>query len=152
MSNYSSDLFWELTRNRSSYIVKRGHGTSKVIFSKEPLNLTNKHTRKQSGLVNEQAIGIQPGTERGVSVVITKTSHEKNGNKPAALSNKVELKKHNRKVYGTIVNSTTKHYYRPDLRQDAVSRASAILYSQRAKKPTPEKKPRGSKAKKAAEA
>jgi hypothetical protein len=50
-------------------------------------------------------------------IVITKTSNEKNGNKPAALFNNVELKKHNRKVYGAIVNSTTKHYYRPDLRQ-----------------------------------
>lgn len=36
--------------------------------------------------------------------------------------------------------------------QDAVSRASAILYSQRAKKATPEHKLRGGKARKAAAA
>lgn len=49
--------------------------------------------------------------------VITKTSQEKNSHKPASLFNKVELKKTNRKIYGSIVNSTAKHYYRPDLRQ-----------------------------------
>ena len=50
-------------------------------------------------------------------LVITKTNSEKNGSKPAALFQKVELKKHNRKVYGSIVNSTAKHPYRPELRQ-----------------------------------
>jgi len=150
MSNYSPDLFWELTRNNSSFIVKRGSGSSRVVFSKEPMNLTNKHTRKQSGLVNEKAIGVQPAAGGGV-VLVTKTGHEKNGSKPTSLFNQVELKKTNRKVYSAIVNSTAKHYYRPDLRADAVSRASAILASQKTKKPTPEKF-RGSKARKAAEA
>ena len=49
--------------------------------------------------------------------VITKTSSKKNANKPSTLFQKVELKKHNRKVYGSIANATAKHLYRPDLRQ-----------------------------------
>ncbi len=44
-----------------------------------------------------------------------------------------------------------KNSYRSDLNQDAVARASAIKYSQKPKKDTPEKKPRGLKARKAAE-
>jgi large subunit ribosomal protein L28e len=52
------------------------------------------------------------------------------------------------RTFVSIVNSTTKRNYRPDLRQDAVARASAIRKSQRtvkkADKPT---KTRGSKAK-----
>jgi len=53
--------------------------------------------------------------------------------------------------YATIVSSTAKKGYRPDLRQAAVARASALIKSQRSppkdKAPT---KPRGVKAKKAA--
>ncbi len=41
-----------------------------------------------------------------------------------------------------------KKSYRSDLNKDAVARASAIKDSQRVKKETPEKKLRGSKAKK----
>ena len=50
------------------------------------------------------------------------------------------------RTYKGIVNHTTKQGYRPDLRQEAVGRASAILLSQRPKKDLPEKKPRGGKA------
>jgi hypothetical protein len=55
------------------------------------------------------------------------------------------------RTFTGIVNSTTKRNYRPDLRQDAVARASAIRKSQRAvkadNKPT---KTRGAKARAAA--
>lgn len=52
--NVSSDLLWAITRNNSSFIVKRGVGNGRVIFSREPLNLVNKHSHKYSGLVNEK--------------------------------------------------------------------------------------------------
>lgn len=55
------------------------------------------------------------------------------------------------RVYKGIVNYTAKQGYRPDLRAEAVARASAIRQSQQAKKDVPEKKPRGAKARKAAE-
>merc|ERR1712093_346548 len=57
-----------------------------------------------------------------------------------------------RKTYKAIVSSTAKSGYRPDLRAPAVARASAIRFSQRPKKDTPEAKVRGAKAKKAAAA
>lgn len=55
------------------------------------------------------------------------------------------------RVYKGIVNYTAKQGYRADLRQEAVARASAIRQSSQPKKDVPEKKVRGSKAKKAAE-
>jgi large subunit ribosomal protein L28e len=53
------------------------------------------------------------------------------------------------RIYKGIANQTAKNNYRPDLRGPAVSRASAIQSSQKAKKETPEKKLRGAKARKA---
>lgn len=52
----------------------------------------------------------------------------------------------NYRTYKGIVNSTAKHYYRPDLRKAAVARASAIKLSQRVKKEKAASKPRGKKA------
>jgi large subunit ribosomal protein L28e len=54
------------------------------------------------------------------------------------------------RTFTAIVNSTTKRNYRPDLRQDAVARASAIRKSQRAVKADKPTKLRGAKAEKAA--
>ena len=57
-----------------------------------------------------------------------------------------------RKTYRGIAANTAKRGYRADLRAEAVSRASAICNSQRTKKDMKEKKPRGAKARKAADA
>lgn len=54
------------------------------------------------------------------------------------------------RTYVAIVNGVVKSGYRSDLRAAAVARASAIRQSQTPKKDAPEKKLRGSKAKKAA--
>jgi len=50
------------------------------------------------------------------------------------------------RTYRTVVNSTAKKGYRPDLRQAAVARTSAIHDSQRTKKEKEPSKPRGKKA------
>jgi large subunit ribosomal protein L28e len=50
------------------------------------------------------------------------------------------------RTYSAIVNSTTKRGYRPDLRKDAVARASALRKSQ---KPVKEDKPTKVRGKKA---
>lgn len=52
--------------------------------------------------------------------------------------------------YKAVANQTAKNGYRPDLREAAVSRVSAIRQSQLPVKPEPEPKVRGNKAKKAA--
>ncbi|KAI9785012.1 MAG: hypothetical protein M1839_001209 [Geoglossum umbratile] len=151
MSNISADLIWEVTRNHNSYLVKRrtGGGTQ---FSRDPFNLTNKHSRKYGGFVNQQAIGIQPGEKGGV-VLTTKKQHTTTSHTPASSVNQTSWgpNKSERKTYAGIVGHTAKRGYRPDLRHEAVARASAIRQSQRPKKDSPEKKPRGAKAKKIAE-
>ena len=45
-SIHSSELQWQLLRTSHSFLVKRGGHT----FSSEPLNLTNQHSAKFSGL------------------------------------------------------------------------------------------------------
>lgn len=57
-----------------------------------------------------------------------------------------------RKVFKGVVNSTAKKGYRPDLRAEAVARASAVKKSQgENKKDVPPAKLRGAKARKARE-
>jgi len=82
------------------------------------------------------------------------TKKQKHTQKPGAAAHKTTFggNKTTRKTYKAIVSSTAKSGYRPDLRAPAVARASAIRFSQRPKKDTPEAKVRGAKAKKAAAA
>jgi len=56
------------------------------------------------------------------------------------------------RTYSAIVNSTTKRSYRPDLRREAVARASAIRKSQKPVKDDKPAKLRGAKAKAATSA
>ncbi len=43
--------------HRNAYLVKRSQAGG-VQFSRDPLNLVNKHSRKHAGFVNAKAIGI----------------------------------------------------------------------------------------------
>lgn len=54
------------------------------------------------------------------------------------------------RTYKNVANYVARGGYRPDLRQAAIARASAVFKSQRPVKADPEKKLRGNAAKKAA--
>ncbi|KAL8694511.1 MAG: hypothetical protein Q9218_000841 [Villophora microphyllina] len=101
-------------------------------------------------LSHSQAVGIQPAENGGVALVTKRTKHQ---NRPAANKNVVTwtATKSGPRVYKGIVNYTAKQNYRADLRREAVARASAIRQAARDKKDKPEKKPRGLKAKVAAQ-
>ncbi|MCJ1419387.1 hypothetical protein MMC32_005742 [Xylographa parallela] len=146
--NVSADLIWEIARTNNAFLVKRRSGGG-VQFSRDPFNLVNKHSRKHAGFVNDKAVGILPGTKGGLTLSTKKTKHS---NRPIANINEVKFgaDKSGPKVYKNIVNVIAKQGYRPDLRRDAVARASAIKMSSRPVKETPEQKARGAKAKKAA--
>ncbi|KAL9613737.1 MAG: hypothetical protein Q9167_001751 [Letrouitia subvulpina] len=148
-NNVSSDLLWEICRPYNAYLVKNKTGGGSQ-FSKDPLNLLNKHSRKHSGFVNNKAVGVQSADNGGLTLITKKTKQQ---NRPSASSNKVTWAGNpsGPKIYKGIVNYTAKQNYRADLRQEAVARASAVRQSQRTKKDIPEKKLRGSKAKAAAE-
>ncbi|KAJ5504684.1 hypothetical protein N7463_007558 [Penicillium fimorum] len=139
-SNISNDLIWQITRNQNSYLVNRNSGGG-FQFSRDPLNLVNKHSYK--------AVGVQ-ATENGVAVTTKKPS---NPNQPG--QNLVTVtygpKTSTRKIYKGVADRTAKNNYRADLREEAVARVSAVRRSQLPKKDTPAKKARGSKANKAEE-
>jgi len=144
----SPDLLWEVTRSNNAFLVKRKQSGG-VQFSRDPLNLTNQHSRKYAGYVNPQAIGIQPDDN---TVTLT-TKLPKQAHRPSKThqTSSFSASTPSRKLYKSIVSSTAKKGYRPDLRAAAVSRASAIRQSQRDNKKSYANKPRGAKAKAAAE-
>ncbi|RKF56480.1 putative 60S ribosomal protein L28e [Golovinomyces cichoracearum] len=154
MSHYSSqvsaDLIWEVVRPQNSFLVKRA-SSGGVQLSRDPLNLKNIHSRKYAGFVNDKvcAVGIVPG-DAGAGGVTLITKKPKNAQRPASASYSTTFgsSKSTRKTYKGIVNTTVRSMYRSDLRAEAVARASAIRRSQRPKRDLPEKKLRGSKARK----
>lgn len=122
----SADLQWMILRNNSCFLL-RNQGTT---FTKEPLNLTGRHTFKCSGLVNKKAIGVT-ADPTGKGVVLT-TKKTKYANKPSKNKTKVALASNSRRSIKTIKNLCGKNFYRQDLEDAAVRRACAILRSQRA--------------------
>ncbi|KAG9230333.1 60S ribosomal protein L28 [Amylocarpus encephaloides] len=149
-SQVSADLIWEVTRNQNAFLVKRAQSGG-IRFSRDPMNLTNIHSRKHAGYTNNKAVGVSEGTGKSKGVVLT-TKKVKSAQQPGSGSIVVPLsgQKSTRKTYKTIASNVAKSGYRADLRADAVARASAIRKSQTPKKPVPEAKLRGLKAKKAA--
>ncbi|CZR58981.1 related to ribosomal protein L28 [Phialocephala subalpina] len=149
-SQVSADLIWEIVRPSNAFLVKRA-SSGGVQFSRDPFNLTNLHSRKYAGFVNDKAVGVVPAEsgKGGVTLITKKAKHPQ---RPAGAVHKTTFgaNKTTRKTYKGIVSSTAKSGYRSDLRLEAVARASAIRQSQTPKKDAPEKKLRGSKAKKAA--
>ncbi|OQE13145.1 hypothetical protein PENFLA_c053G06774 [Penicillium flavigenum] len=147
-SNISNDLVWQITRNQNAFLVNRNSGGG-FQFSRDPLNLLNKHSYKYAGYANNKAVGVQ-ATENGVAVTTKKPS---NPQQPA--QNVVTVtygpSTSNRKIYKGVADKTAKNNYRADLREEAVARVSAVRRSQLPKKDTPAQKPRGAKARKAEE-
>ncbi|KAH8733183.1 ribosomal L28e protein family-domain-containing protein [Phaeosphaeriaceae sp. PMI808] len=142
----SGDLAWEITKGHSATLVKRANG---VQFSRDPLNLRNKYSRKNEGQIANKAIGIIPGKEGGVTLLVKKSDKH---HQPATSIQTTTFgpQRSTRKTFASIVSSTTKRNYRPDLRKDAVARASAIRKSQKTPKADKATKTRGAKAKAAA--
>ncbi|KOS39688.1 hypothetical protein ACN38_g9464 [Penicillium nordicum] len=147
-SNISNDLVWQITRNQNSFLVNRNSGGG-FQFSRDPMNLLNKHSYKYAGYANNKAVGVQ-ATENGVAVTTKKPS---NPQQPA--QNVVTVtygpSTSTRKIYKGVADKTAKNSYRADLREEAVARVSAVRRSQLPKKDTPAQKPRGAKALKAEE-
>ncbi|KAA8643185.1 60S ribosomal protein L28 [Aspergillus tanneri] len=148
-SNVSSDLVWQITRTQNAFLVKRNNGGGSQ-FSRDPLNLQNKHSFKYAGYANTKAIGVQPTEDGGVAAITKKP-----GNPQQPAKNVVTVnygpKTSNRKIYKGVAEKSAKSGYRADLRQDAVARVSAIRRTQKPKKDTPPRKPRGAQARNAAE-
>ncbi|CAN8097471.1 unnamed protein product [Discula destructiva] len=146
LPNVSSDLVWEIVRNNNSFLVKRKQSGG-VQFSRDPLNLLNKNTRTHAGFVNNKAAGIYADGDKGL---IYHSKKAKSTHQPAKTHHKVAFSGHSRKTYKNVANYVARGGYRPDLRQAAIARASAVFKAQRPVKADHEKKLRGNAAKRAA--
>merc|ERR1712126_785519 len=130
----SNDVAWAVTRNSSRYLLKKRNCPKP--FSTEPMNLTNKHSQRYSGLCNSKAIGVAFPAEKaqGFQVVLKKP---KCANKPAKSTTTTALKSGPRRAVPTLKRLIPGQRYRKDLTAAAVRRASAICRSQ---KPLPKRK------------
>jgi large subunit ribosomal protein L28e len=61
-----------------------------VQFSRDPFNLTNKHSKKYAGFVSEKAVSVQAGQDGGVSL---QTKKKSGSNKPSSHNNTHNYKK-----------------------------------------------------------
>ena len=65
----SSDIAWAITRNNSAFLLKKRNCPKP--FSTDPMNLTNKHSQRYTGLVNKKAVAVAPAADnKGFTVTI----------------------------------------------------------------------------------
>jgi len=118
----SSDLIWQITRNNSSFLVKRNG----LQMSAEPNNLMGKNSFKFSGIANANAVGI---TEEAKGITFSK-KNSKRQRQPARNNVSVELKSGFRKVARSIKAATEGCNYRKDLTKPALARWYKIWKAQ----------------------
>uniref|UniRef100_A0A1D1ZG10 60S ribosomal protein L28-1 n=1 Tax=Anthurium amnicola TaxID=1678845 RepID=A0A1D1ZG10_9ARAE len=125
MTSVPDELIWEIVKRNNAFLVKEfGNGTAMVQFSKEKNNLYNVNSFKHSGLANKKTVSIQPG-EKDLSVVLATTKTKKQ-TKPANLYHRSVMKKEFRKMAKAVVNQVADNNYRPDLKNAALARLSAV--------------------------
>jgi large subunit ribosomal protein L28e len=163
------------TGHNNALLVKRNQSGG-VQFSKDPLNLVNKHSRKVKKIHHHKPPNLQTRQNRhqlitirlqysslanpraiGVNVVGGKielvTKQGQNFNKPSKSYTKTTFKATtpSRKLTNNVVSGTTKKGYRTDLHMETIQRVSAVKKSLcQVKANVQPTKLRGSKARKAA--
>ncbi|KAJ3333972.1 hypothetical protein HDU76_000104 [Blyttiomyces sp. JEL0837] len=134
----SADLVWALTRDNSSFLVKRNG----IQLSREPGNLLNKNSFKYSG-VNAKAVDVSAAAQKGVTVTLNKKSVP--ANKPAKHHAVATITRGgNRSILKSVRNMV--NGYRSDLTGAALARVTRILETQKGGKVQKAKKLRGKKA------
>ncbi|KAL9244582.1 hypothetical protein vseg_018348 [Gypsophila vaccaria] len=124
MATVPGSLVWEIVKKNNSFLVKEfGNGSAKIQFSKEPNNLYNVHSYKYSGLANPKTVSVQPGGKDAVVLTTTKTRKQ---NKPSSLQHKSVMKKEFSRMAKAVDNQVGDNHYRPDLKQAALARLSAV--------------------------
>merc|ERR1712018_613798 len=64
-----SEIAWAITRNNSAFLLKKRNCPKP--FSTDPMNLTNKHSLRYTGLVNKKAVAVAPAADnKGFTVTI----------------------------------------------------------------------------------
>lgn len=110
----TDSLTWLLTKNTSSFIVKRNN----VEFSREKFNLMNRNCRKYSGLAAVKGLDLSIQDKK----VFMTTKKSKKVNTPVKAQNVVPLNKGFHAVAHTITSQSVANYYRADLKKAALAR------------------------------
>ena len=110
----SDTLTWLLTKNDSSFIVRRNG----VEFSREKYNLTNLNTHKYSGLAAVKGVDVSLNDKK----VYMTTKVAKRSNKPSKAYRTVPMNRCAKAVSKSMCNTLKKSYYRGDLKYAAVAR------------------------------
>merc|ERR1711894_114295 len=122
----SADLQWAIIRKNSCFLVKSQGKT----LTKEPNNLTGANSYKYNGLVNKKTIGVEQAPS-GKGVVLSVKKVKGAVRRPRDSHNRVTLSKDSRRALKAVKNLCQKNYYRQDLMDAAMRRASLILRSQK---------------------
>jgi len=126
----SSEIAWAITRNNSAFLLKKRNCPKP--FSTDPMNLTNKHSQRYTGLVNKKAVAVAPAADnKGFTVTI------KGGKGIAKGKQTVTMKSGPRRTLHKVKALIVKQRYRKDLNKAAIKRAAIIVRSQ---KPLPTRK------------
>ncbi|KAJ3188066.1 hypothetical protein HK101_009236 [Irineochytrium annulatum] len=133
----SADLVWMLTRNNSSFLVKRNG----VQFSREKGNLLNKNSFKYSGVANAKTVDVS-AAPKGVVISLRKKGVP--ASKPGKSVQTATISKGSRRSINKSVKNMAKNY-RADLTHAALARVGRIIESQKAPKPQKVRKARGAK-------
>lgn len=80
----SSELIWQLTKKHNAFVVSN----SGASFDKDPLNLTNVHNKKSSGIANAKAVGVAAGKNGAVLLVKNRRAAQ---SKPSKLTTAVRF-------------------------------------------------------------
>lgn len=114
----SDTLTWLLTKNTSSFVVKRNGNE----FAKEKYNLMNTNSAKYSGFGNVKAADITLAEKK----VVLSTKIAKSVRKPVKATNVVPLNKGARGGANTIRANISRNFYRRDLKKAALARWSRL--------------------------
>nr|SVE92782.1 EOG090X0JNN [Megafenestra aurita] len=126
----SSQLQWAITRNTSSFMMKKRNISQP--FSREPLHLTNRHCFKYNTMIHKNVIAVQPAKDKNGFVVLTKSKRK--GFKPKQSFVRSQIKGGARHTLAKLRN-IMKAGYRKDCRTAALKKASAIIRSEKVRTP-----------------
>ena len=146
MVQVSEQLIWDIVKNNNCFLKKVNGRTKRsgtMRFSVERNNLRSLSSYKHSGLACNKSVGI--ACKNNSAVLYTKTA-SKAGSKVAIAE--TPINKPFAKVCKNVEKVVVDTFYRPDLKNDALAKYSAVYQANRRakgiKKSVPVKKGRGS--------
>ena len=115
----TAEIIWSVTRKSNAFRVKRNG----LDLSREPVNVTNKHSYKTSGFVQKSLSVAASADDKKISVVLPSTKYAA---APAKAIHSVGVSNNVAKGNKTVNAVAWKIAGRPDLRNAALARATRL--------------------------